>query len=198
VNKVGRTLTDSKMTVANLITSIRIILTPIFVIFLINDRFLPALVVFILAGLSDGADGFIARVFNQKTKVGAYLDPLADKILLVAAFVVLSARGSVPVWLGVLVISRDILILLGTLILFLNQSEFNIRPSVLSKMTTCLQLATVFVVLSMNQFQILGAVRDYVFWATGLLTISSGLHYMRYWFRKMGNTILNNGNTHPR
>ena len=195
---VGKARADSKMTVANLITSIRIILTPIFVIYLINDRFLPALVVFIVAGLSDGADGFIARVFNQKSKVGAYLDPLADKILLVAAFVVLSARGSVPVWLGVLVISRDILILLGTLILFLNQSEFTIRPSVLSKMTTCLQLATVFVVLAMGQFQIFGAVRDYVFWATGLLTISSGLHYMRYWFRKMGNATLNNGNTHAR
>jgi cardiolipin synthase len=84
------------MTIPNLITSLRIILTPIFIIYLINDRFLAALVVFVVAGLSDGADGLTARLLHQKSKVGAYLDPLADKILLVAAFVVLAARGFVP------------------------------------------------------------------------------------------------------
>jgi len=174
------------MTIPNLITSIRIILTPIFVIYLINDRFLSALIVFVIAGLSDGADGFIARLFNQKSRLGAFLDPLADKILLISAFVVLSATDLVPSWLTVVVISRDILILLGVLILYLNRTGLAIKPSILSKLTTCLQLGTVFVVLSKNHFPIFLNISDYLFWATGLLTVSSGLHYMRYWFGMVG------------
>ena len=151
-------------------------------IYLINDRFLGALVVFVLAGLSDGIDGFIARLYNQKSRLGTFLDPLADKILLISAFVVLSTRNLVPPWLTVVVISRDILILLGVLILFMNRAGLTIKPSILSKLTTCFQLGTVFVVLSKDQFPILFNIHDYIFWATGLFTISSGLHYMRYWF----------------
>ena len=175
-----------KMTIPNLITSIRIILVPIFVIYLINDKLLDALIVFIVAGLSDALDGFVARLFDQKSKLGSYLDPLADKILLVAAFVVLAVRGFVPPWLTVIVISRDVLILLGVLILFLNGTDFNVRPSVLSKMTTCIQLGTVFMILSAGYFHFFSRISVYVFWTAGLLTISSGLHYMRYWFGMMG------------
>ncbi|MBW1731313.1 MAG: CDP-alcohol phosphatidyltransferase family protein [Deltaproteobacteria bacterium] len=175
------------MTVPNLITSLRIILAPIFIIYLINERFLPALVVFVIAGLSDGADGLVARLFNQKSTLGSYLDPLADKILLVAAFVVLSIRQFVPPWLTVIVISRDILILLGVLVLFLNNLQVTIRPSLLSKATTCLQLATVFVVLSLDYFHFSKGFQRGIFWLTGLFTISSGLHYMYYWFHIIGN-----------
>lgn len=174
------------MTIPNLITSIRIILVPIFVIYLINEKFGSALVVFILAGLSDGADGLVARLFDQKSKLGSYLDPLADKILLIAAFVVLAVIGFLPPWLTVIVISRDVLILLGVLILFLNGTTFTVRPSVLSKMTTCVQLGTVFVVLAKSQIVFLSQLSYPLFWVTGILTISSGLHYMRYWFRVMG------------
>ncbi|MCP4680912.1 MAG: CDP-diacylglycerol--glycerol-3-phosphate 3-phosphatidyltransferase [Desulfobacterales bacterium] len=173
------------MTIPNLITVLRIILAPIFIIYLLNDRFLPALLVFILAGLSDGADGFIARAFNQKSKLGSYLDPVADKLLLVSAFVVLSVKGLVPSWLTVIVISRDVQILLGVLILFFDRGYFAIKPSVLSKLTTCLQLGTVFAVLSKGYFQFFSQFSDYIFWGTGLLTISSGLHYMRSWLRMM-------------
>lgn len=174
------------MTIPNLITCIRIILAPIFVIYLIQDRFLSALVVFIIAGLSDGADGLVARVLNQKSRIGSYLDPLADKILLVAAFVVLAARGFIPAWLTVLVISRDVLILLGTLFLFLNRTDFVIKPSLLSKLNTCFQLLAVFVVLSKDYLHFFSSVSLYVFWITAVLTISSGLHYMHYWFRMLG------------
>jgi len=186
----GFEIAKIRMTIPNLITSIRIILAPIFVIYLINDRFLSALVVFIFAGLSDGADGLLARLLHQKSKLGAYLDPLADKILLIAGFVVLSVRGFVPPWLTVTVISRDVLILLGVLILFLNGTKFKIRPSVLSKMTTCLQIGTVLLVLSKNHFQPLSQISDYLFWVTGVFTITSGLHYMSYWFRLIGDSSL--------
>jgi cardiolipin synthase len=174
------------MTVPNLITILRILLTPIFIIFLLNDEYLPALILFVVAGISDAADGLIARMFNQKSKLGAFLDPLADKILLVSAFVVLSAKDDVYSWLAVIVISRDFLILLGVLILFLNSQDFTFKPSIISKMTTCLQLATVFVALSADHLPHLHQFSVYLFWATGLLTITSGLHYVRQWFRMMG------------
>jgi len=174
------------MTVPNLITSIRIILTPIFIIYLINDEVLPALFIFLLAGISDAADGLIARLFNQKSKLGAFLDPLADKILLISAFVVLSAKNYVYPWLTVVVISRDVLILLGVLILYLNSQDFTVKPSMFSKTTTCFQLATVFAVLSSGHVPLLIRFKDYLFWATALLTVFSGLHYMRHWFRMMG------------
>lgn len=174
------------MTVPNLITILRILLTPVFIIFLINGESLPALILFGVAGLSDAADGLIARVFKQKSKLGAFLDPLADKILLVSAFVMLSVRDHVPPWLTVIVISRDILILLGVLILFLNSQDFTLKPSILSKTTTCFQLTTIFGVLSAGYFPLFNRFGEYLLWSTGLLTIASGLHYMRHWFRMMG------------
>jgi cardiolipin synthase len=174
------------MTIPNLITAFRIILAPIFVIYLLQDRFMPALVVFVLAGLSDAADGLIARVFNQKSRLGSYLDPLADKILLVAAFLTLAVRGFVPPWLTVLAISRDVLILLGTLILSLSGVAFAIRPSIVSKLTTFFQLLTIFLILSQNQFHFSPQFAESAFFVTGALTIASGLHYMYFWFRTMG------------
>ena len=174
------------MTVPNLITTIRIILAPIFIIYLLDDRFLAALSVFVIAGVSDGADGLIARVFNQKSRLGAFLDPLADKILLVAAFVVLAVRGYIPSWLAVIVITRDVLILLGVLILFLSRGHLNIRPSIISKITTCLQLGTVFLVLVRNHFHLFSEYMLPMYWLTGIMTIVSGLHYIRSWFLMMG------------
>lgn len=179
--------TRTAMTVPNLITSLRIILAPVFTIYLLSDQLTEALVVFVIAGLSDGADGFIARVFNQKSKLGSYLDPLADKMLLVTAFVVLAVRGYLPPWLTVMAISRDVLIMLGVLILSLNKGFFmTIQPSIVSKLTTCFQLATIFLVLAREAYPDLGAVLKPVFWITGALTVASGLHYMAYWFRLMG------------
>ena len=174
------------MTVPNLITTIRIILAPIFIIYLLDDRFLAALSVFVIAGVSDGADGLIARVFNQKSRLGAFLDPLADKILLVAAFVVLAVRGYIPSWLAVIVITRDVLIPLGVLILFLSRGHLNIQPSIISKITTCLQLGTVFLVLVRNHFHLFSEYMLPMYWLTGILTIVSGLHYIRSWFLMMG------------
>ncbi|MBW1829697.1 MAG: CDP-alcohol phosphatidyltransferase family protein [Deltaproteobacteria bacterium] len=174
------------MTVPNLITSLRIILTPIFIIYLIDDKTLPALIVFTIAGLSDAADGFIARVFNQKSKLGAILDPIADKLLLVTAFVMLSVKDFVPSWLTVIVISRDLLILLAVLILFLSKENVEMRPAFISKITTCLQLATVFNVLFADYFPDFHQFSIYLFWATGLMSVTSFLHYLRQWFRIMG------------
>ncbi|MCX5833093.1 MAG: CDP-alcohol phosphatidyltransferase family protein, partial [Deltaproteobacteria bacterium] len=93
--------------IPNLLTLLRILLVPVFVILLIQGLFLKALLVFVVAGLTDAMDGFIARVLHQKTVLGLYLDPLADKALIITSFVTLSVMGLIPPWLAVLVISRD-------------------------------------------------------------------------------------------
>ncbi|MBW2027950.1 MAG: CDP-alcohol phosphatidyltransferase family protein [Deltaproteobacteria bacterium] len=176
------------MTVANLITTIRIILAPIFIIYLINEQFSSALIVFVLCALSDGLDGMMARLFKQQSRLGTYLDPLADKILLIATFIALLARNHIPNWLTVVVIARDILILSGVIVLFLNRLEFNIRPSILGKLATCSQFATVISILSKEYLGLPVEFLVFIFYVTGLFTISSGLHYMHAWFK-----IINEG-----
>jgi cardiolipin synthase (CMP-forming) len=179
------------MTIPNLITAIRIILAPVFIIFLINDDLRSALFVFLLCMASDCADGMIARLLNQKSRLGTYLDPLADKLLLVAAFVVLAARGNLPSWLTVMVISRDIMILLGVVVLFLNGFNLSIKPSIISKINTCFQFTTVVAVLSGGNLPLPAAVYLYLYYVTALFTIASGLDYMRYGFQMMGEGTIN-------
>ena len=176
------------MTVPNLITMIRIILAPIFIIYLIDDQLLTGLIVLVICGISDGLDGLIARMFNQKSKLGTYLDPLADKIILVSAFITLTVRGFLPSWLTVMVISRDVMILLGVFILFMNNLKFNIKPAASSKITTCLQFVTVIAVLAKNYIVFLDGYYPFLFYATAFFTVISFLQYMYQWFRMMGET----------
>ncbi len=166
------------MTVPNLITILRILLVPIFIIYMINDRALASLIIFIIASISDALDGFIAKVFHQKSNLGAYLDPLADKILLMSAFITLAILKMIPPWLAVLAISRDVIILLGVLILYLNRYPVKIHPSLLSKATTCIQIATILIVLS-NGFLYVEFLKIYSFWLAAIFTIASGLQYIR-------------------
>lgn len=171
------------MTVPNLITTLRIILTPIFIIYLLNEQLLSALVVFILCGVSDGLDGFLARLLKQKSMLGTYLDPIADKLILVSTFVVLAFMGFIPSWLSVIVITRDVLISLGILVLFIYRIEIRIHPSILSKVTTCLQFITIIGVLASEYMELSRQVYSVFFLLTGIFTIASGLHYIYTWFK---------------
>ncbi|UCH00403.1 MAG: CDP-diacylglycerol--glycerol-3-phosphate 3-phosphatidyltransferase [Deltaproteobacteria bacterium] len=166
------------MTVPNLITILRIILVPIFIIYMINNRTSASLVIFLIASVSDALDGFIAKVFHQKSNLGAHLDPLADKILLMSAFIILAIFKMIPSWLAVLTISRDVIILLGVLVLYLNDYPVKINPSLLSKATTCIQVATIIVVLS-NDYIDITFLGMYPFWLAAIFTIASGLQYIR-------------------
>lgn len=166
------------MTVPNIITILRIIAVPIFTICMINGDTLAALIVFVIASASDAMDGFIARVFHQKSSLGAHLDPLADKILLITAYVTLAILKMIPSWLAVLTISRDVIILLGVLVLCLNRYPVKISPSLLSKATTCLQVATILIVLSTDYLN-MECVKIYSFYVAALFTVASGLQYIR-------------------
>lgn len=163
----------------NFLTLFRIVLTPLLVIFLINKRLDIAFLVFILAGLSDGLDGFLARIMNQKTKIGAILDPIADKALLASSYVTLAVTGLIPNWLAVTVISRDLIILFGVVVLFLFHSGVEIRPSIISKLTTLFQLLTICFVLGASVFYLdIAALETCLFVITAVLTVASGLHYL--------------------
>ncbi|WP_319780160.1 CDP-alcohol phosphatidyltransferase family protein [Maridesulfovibrio sp.] len=137
-------------TIPNLITIFRILLTPGVVIAYLESHFLVAWMLFMVAGISDGLDGFLARVMNQRTEFGAMIDPLADKILLVSSFLCLSAQNYIPVWLTVVVVSRDLIIIGGLFLLkfYGVNVEKKIDPLWTSKITTALQLLVVFSVLS--------------------------------------------------
>ena len=135
------------MNIPNLLTLLRIILVPVIVILLIQGLFLKALIVFVVAALSDALDGFLARILHQQTALGAYLDPIADKALLASSFVTLSVLHIIPGWLTVIVISRDFIILLGISVLSIMSISVKIRPTFVSKITTALQLITVLMAL---------------------------------------------------
>ncbi len=174
------------MTIPNLITTLRIILTPIFIIYLLNRQFGAALIMFIACGVSDGLDGFLARVLRQKSTLGSYLDPIADKLILVSTYVVLSFMGSIPIWLAVTILSRDVMISLGVIVLVIYRMDIQIRPSFISKITTCLQFITVISVLAAEYADISETILVWLFPMTAVATITSGLHYIHAWFKMMG------------
>lgn len=164
--------------IPNLLTLLRILITPLFVIFMTKGQYRLSLLVFFLAGVSDGLDGLFARWFNQKTVLGAHLDPVADKLLLISAFVALAVQQIIPSWLAVVVISRDILIITGIAILHFFNATFSISPSMISKCTTATQLATAFLVLLSFEVATVRPMLLPFFWFTTILTTASGLHYV--------------------
>lgn len=174
------------MNLPNLITLLRILLIPILVIFLIEGQVLYALVVFICAAVSDALDGMIARVFKQKTKFGAYIDPIADKLLIGTSFVTLSVLGRMPSWLSVLVVSRDLIILIGIAMLLLNDKPVSINPIFDSKLTTLAQFCTVSFFLAHGFIGGLDFLQPYLLGATALFTLVSGFHYIIIGFRILG------------
>ncbi len=168
------------MNIPNFLSLSRIILVPVIVIFLIQESYIKALIAFTVAGLTDIFDGILARILNRQTKLGSFLDPIADKILLATSFVSLSIFALIPSWLTVIVISRDFIILLGIIILSMMSITYEIKPAFISKVTTVLQLATIFFALlfktvvhdsSFNWIKI-------ICWLTAIFTIASGLTYI--------------------
>ncbi len=166
--------------VPNILSLTRILLTPLFVICVMRGLFPLALVIFTIAGISDALDGFIARYFNQRTVLGAYLDPIADKILLMSAFISLAILQIIPPWLTVVVISRDIFIVIGYAIFEITdmRHRIEVKPSIVSKFTTVAQLTSVFFALLNPDVYAELRLKIFLYWLTAGLTIMSGLHYI--------------------
>jgi cardiolipin synthase (CMP-forming) len=181
-----------KINIPNILTLIRILLVPLFVIYLIKDLFFSALIVFAIAGLSDGLDGFIARYFNQRTELGAYLDPIADKLLIISAFVSLAVLKIMPGWLTVIVISRDVLILLGIAVFSITDISIDIKPSFISKCTTVVQIITVIFILLNPEISHAEFIKYSLYWISAGLSILSGFHYIYIGMNIIQSASLNN------
>lgn len=167
------------LTVPNQLTFLRLGFLPFFLIFVYYDRYPWALVILIVAGLTDGLDGLLARRLNQKTALGAYLDPIADKLLLSSSFLVLALKGKVYWWLAILVLSRDVLILAAAAVILVVAGYRPFPPSIFGKVGTFAQILLVFIVVSggvWNQAW-LDLTREVFVYLVAVFAILSGFHY---------------------
>ena len=173
------------LTLANQLTILRIVLVPAFVLLLVYGFLGWSLVVFLVAGITDALDGLIARITGQHTSLGAWLDPTADKLLLVTTFVVLTLpsvplTNHIPLWLTVVVISRDVVIVAVVAIVSLAAGPRTFRPSMLGKLATATFIVTCVVVMYFNYRQEESFVIDVVVWLSLALTVASaGDYFMR-------------------
>jgi len=166
-------------TVPNQITFLRLGFLPFFLILMSYERYRWALLVLVFAGFSDGIDGLIARKFNQRSSLGAYLDPIADKLLLSSSFVVLAFKQQLAWWLTILVLSRDLLILTVAVVIILAAGYRPFPPSIYGKFTTFFQIVLVFVLVlaaAYPEFPLALAKRVLIY-AVATLCVFSGLHY---------------------
>ena len=167
-------------TAPNQLTLLRMVFVPFIVIHLVEGRYLWALVVFVIAGFSDGLDGLLARTLHQQTLLGQYLDPIADKLLLSTMFLVLSILQKIHWKYTVLVFSRDISILAASAVLFAIAGLRDFRPSIFGKANTFSQIAAIFFVLlgEVRPMRWVGITRTVSLRATFFFTIISALHYV--------------------
>ncbi|MBM3284267.1 MAG: CDP-alcohol phosphatidyltransferase family protein [Candidatus Aminicenantes bacterium] len=186
---------DKFLTLPNLLTLTRLALVPVFLITILRRNVLGAFLVFSLAGLTDFLDGMIARLFDVRTRIGTFLDPMADKLLLSTAFILLTLPGlsspsAIPLWLTASVLGRDLLIVSGAWVIYRSRGYKNFLPSLLGKISTVFQVATVFVVLLSNCIRKEGwgegflssltspSVLSAFFLLTLISTVLSGMHYV--------------------
>ena len=177
------------ITVPNLLTIFRMVLIPVFVSLLFYQRFVLALAVFILAGITDGLDGLLARRFDQKSQLGTILDPIADKMMMITSFVVLSMRSvfpqpmpshlPIPFWVTIAVISRDVFILVGAAAINIVTGFRGFRPSLLGKINTTVQIFAIAIIMLAASFPYgTGYYLPTVYAIVFLFAVLSGGHYV--------------------
>ena len=174
------------MSIPNLITLGRILLVPVVVWAIASGAMWIAFVLFLAAGVSDAVDGFFAKRFNMTTELGAYLDPLADKALIVSIYLTLGVNNLIPRWLVILVVSRDILIVGGIMLSWLVGKPLKIKPLLVSKLNTVAQIVFACVVLGSLGFAIPADMLKFVLMGlVAVLTLLSVAAYLAEWVRHM-------------
>jgi cardiolipin synthase len=166
------------LTLANRLTILRILMTPAITILLLYRHMEAAIALFLLAGITDGLDGFVARRRGQRTALGMILDPLADKLLLMSSVITLTILRELPRWFTIIVVSRDLILIGGAVILYMFVGKVSMPPSWLGKWTTCLQIATVLLGMLDNLVPVLRVTVMPCAVITTALTIASGLDYV--------------------
>jgi cardiolipin synthase (CMP-forming) len=174
------------MTLPNLITIGRLILVPLVIVMIVNARWDEAFFLFVAAGVSDAIDGFIAKRFEMKSELGAYLDPLADKALIVSIYITLAIVGIIPVWLVIVVVSRDLMIVAAVILSWLMEKPVTIAPIVVSKLNTAAQLVFAALVLGSKSFGLdAGPIMPAAQIVVAALTLASMGAYLALWLRHM-------------
>lgn len=170
--------------IPNLITAFRILLVPPVVFFLVDGKYVEALSLFVLAGVSDGVDGYLARRFGWRSRLGSILDPLADKLLVISVFVTLGWVGAVPVWLVMAVLVRDIVIVLGAVTYHFFVGQYSMAPTFISKLNTTVQILLIME-LMLSQVWALPELltTSLIYTLLGTLVLS-GLDYVWVWGKK--------------
>ena len=175
------------VTIPNLITIARLVLVPMIVWLMISGQSGAAFAMFIVAGVSDAVDGFLARTLNLRSTLGSYLDPLADKALLVSIYISLAVLGELPLWVVILVVSRDLFIVGAVVLSWMLDQPMEMRPLIISKLNTVVQIVLAGVVLGDLALELeLGMLRTILVYLVGLLTIASAAVYLVDWVRHMG------------
>lgn len=174
------------MTIPNLITILRFVLVPAVVLAMLQASWDWAFAGFLVAGISDGVDGFVARRFDQQSRLGAYLDPMADKLLLVSVFVVMGFIGQLPLWLVITMVSRDALIVCAVLLSSVMAHPVEMKPLFVSKANTAIQIVLASVVLGELALSVhLDPLRPVLILLSGVLTVASAAAYLVAWLRHM-------------
>jgi cardiolipin synthase len=172
------------VSVANLVTLARLLSVPLAIWLILDGYFTAVFWLFVAAGVSDMVDGTIAKVLNQRSELGALLDPIADKVLLVSMFIALGLAGWLPSWLVILVVSRDVLIVGGYLLAMALSQPIRSRPLVISKLNTGLQIMLIAVVLARLGLEIADySVSRALIYAVAVTTVLSGAGYVVRWWR---------------
>ena len=175
------------MTIPNLITIARLLIVPVVIVMILQGRWPAAFVLFVVAGVSDGIDGYIARRFDMRSEFGAYIDPIADKALLVSIYVTLAMVGAIPGWLAIVVVSRDVMIVAAVLLSWVMSRPVEIKPLLVSKLNTGAQIAFAAFALAANAFGAeLAGLEDVAMLLVATLTVASAGAYLGGWLRHMG------------
>jgi cardiolipin synthase len=174
----------------NLITVGRIVLVPVVIWAITSGNMLLAFWLFVAAGISDAVDGFLAKRLNAQTEFGAYLDPLADKALLMSIYVTLSIEGLLPRWIVIAVVSRDIMIMGAVVLSWVMNRPVEIHPLIVSKLNTTAQIALAALVLASSGFKFdPGQAKDVALVLAGGLTVISAAAYLVEWMRHMASDV---------
>jgi cardiolipin synthase (CMP-forming) len=176
----------TSVSLPNIITLGRVILVPIIFWLLVTGNSQAAFYLVVIAGLSDAVDGFLAKRFGLETGLGAYLDPLADKLLIVSLYIALGVSKALPLWLVIAVVSRDILIVAAVLISGVFGQPLQMKPLTISKANTVAQIVLAATVLAAEGFALqIDGIRTALVWITGTLTVLSLAIYLKTWLRHM-------------
>jgi cardiolipin synthase (CMP-forming) len=165
----------------NLITLARIALVPVLILLLKDQDYANGLIVFVIAGASDALDGYLAKHLNVQSRLGAILDPVADKLLLVSAYVMLAVLGHIPFWLVLVVVFRDLLIVGGYMLYTSHAGPVKMRPSILSKLNTLMQITLVAVILAQQAARLTWPLAETLVYVVLVTTVVSGAHYLWSW-----------------